>query len=344
MRTDTLDFQLPIERLATCPREHRGEARHDSRLMVFHRRRNTIEFRWFWEIGNFLGPGDLVLLNDSKTLNASVHGRVEGTGRVEFQLRMKRGGLWYANCHPWKEPRMGAGVSFDGAAVTATVEGRHPKLPLWALRFSPDDGLDGFLEASGRPIPSPYVERSFTNADYNTVYATTPGSAEMPAAGRHFTPEVLSRLEDSGIGIAYITLHTGLSSVEIAEENLEDHAMHEEWFSIPAATADAVNSARAAGRTVLVVGTTVMRAVETAADPDGRLAPADGWTDLYIRPGYRFKMADALVTNFHGPRSSRIALAAAFTGQELLLRGYQQAIDEGLLFYEFGDATLTLPD
>jgi S-adenosylmethionine:tRNA ribosyltransferase-isomerase len=344
MRTDMLDFQLPVDRLATAPREGRGEARHDARLIVFHRRRGSIEFRRFFEIGEYLRPGDVVVLNDSKTLNASVHGTVDGVGRIELQLRMRRGGVWYANCHPWKEPKPGNAIRFDGSAVTATVVGRHPELPLWAVRFSSEDGLDRFLEQVGRPIPSPYVERSFSNVDYNTVYARTPGSAEMPAAGRHFTPELLDELRLGGVTVASVTLHTGLSSVEIAEEDLEAHAMYEEWYSITPETAAAVNDAKASRKTVLVVGTTVMRTVETAADSEGVLHSGAGWTDLYIRPGYRFKVADALVTNFHGPRSSRIALAAAFTGRDLLLRGYRRAIEEGLLFYEFGDATLTLAD
>ncbi len=346
MRTESLDFDLPADLLAARPIEHRGLDRHDAQMVVFHRGSGRIEFRQFRNLPEYLSAGDVVVLNDSRTLNASVFAEVDGCGRVELLLRYNpKGNVWGVQCHPYKEPPIGAAVRFGESPMTATVLGRDKALPLWLVEFSGTPAeLVEFLDGHGRPIPSPYVAESFSNAEYNTLYAERPGSAEMPAAGRHFTDDVLERLRGRGVEIVKITLHTGLSSVEIHEAELADHEMYPEWYQLPAATAEAVNGARDHGRTVLIVGTTVMRTVETVARERMPLVESTGWTKLYIHPGFEFKLADALITNFHGPRSSRIALAAAFTGRELLLRGYREAIERRLQFYEFGDTTLTLPD
>jgi S-adenosylmethionine:tRNA ribosyltransferase-isomerase len=348
MKTSRLNFHLPVESLAKEPIEHRGGERHDSQLVVYHTKSQRVEFTRFRELPRYLRAGDVVVLNDSKTLNGSVFGNVEGRGRVELQLRYHpKGNIWGVACRPHRPARVGAKVTFDGSDVTATVLGDDDKgLSLWMIEFNCDfEDLVAFLEERGRPIPSPYVAGSFTNAEYNTVYANTPGSAEMPAAGRHFTPEVLDRLRAAGVRIGHITLHTGLSSVDIQEENLEDHQMHAEWCRVPEETSAMINTAKAGGNLVLLVGTTVMRTLESAAIEDGLpLREGSRWTNLYIYPGFEFKVADAFVTNFHGPRTSRIALASAFTGSDLLIKGYNEAVERGLQFYEFGDTTLTLPD
>ncbi|PRY58639.1 tRNA preQ1(34) S-adenosylmethionine ribosyltransferase-isomerase QueA [Glycomyces artemisiae] len=348
METSKLNFQLPAHLLARQPIERRGGERHDSKMVVYHKRSETVEFTSFREIPRFLEPGDVVVINDSRTLNASVFANVEDRGRVEVQLRYNpKDNIWGVSSKSRRAPRIGSKLTFDGTDITATMLGPDDRgLSLWMLEFDCEfDALVAYLDEHGRPIPSLYVEGSFTNEEYNSVYAERPGSAEMPAAGRHFTEEVLTRLRERGVGIAYITLHTGLSSVEISEEHLEDHRMHAEWCQIPPETADMVNTAKDEGHRVLVVGTTVMRTLESAAKEDGLpLRAGDRWTDLYIYPGFDFQVADAFVTNFHGPRSSRIALASAFTGADLLLHGYDAAIERGLQFYEFGDTTLTLPD
>lgn len=346
MRTDELHFQLPHGLLAKEPRELRGERRDESRLMVIHRQSRRIEFTSFRDLPRFMRSGDLVVLNDSKTLNASLFGTVDGVGRVEVQLRNNPGSLvWDATVRPWTLPPDQAVVRFGDSGVTADVLGHTEHLGLWRIQFDLGGrSLTEFLAQNGRPIPSPYVSRSFGNEFYNNIYAVNPGSAEMPAAGRHFTAELLDELAGGGVDAVHLTLHTGLSSVTVVEENLEDHKIYEEWYSISDRAAQRINDTRANGGRILAVGTTVMRVIESVADDDGRLAESEGWTNLYICPGYRFKVADAFITNFHGPRTSRIALAAAFTGKELLLEAYAEAIDRKLLFYEFGDTTLTLPD
>ncbi len=345
VRTEELDFFLPTDLLATRPPELRGKTRDSSRMIVFHSDSDTFELGEFRDLRDYLGAGDLIVLNDSRTINGDLFGRIEGLGRIELQLRSHLGeDVWYVGCRPWKEPPLGAAVEFGDPTFTATVEGRHGELPLWEVRFRYEGDFEKRLRQIGRPIVSPYVDRIYGNEYYNTVYARTPGSAEMPAAGRHFTPEFLAELCEQGVDTVFVTLHTGLSSVSIAEERIDEHQMYEEWFSISDATAEAINRARAEGRTVLAVGTTVMRVLESVADEDGTMRPSEGWTDLYIYPGHRFKVPGAFLTNFHGPRSTRIALAAAFTGKDLLLRGYQAAIENGFLFYEFGDTTLTLTD
>jgi S-adenosylmethionine:tRNA ribosyltransferase-isomerase len=344
-RTDELDFHLPTELLAKRPPELRGTARDGGRMLVFHRESDAFELRRFRDLADYLQTGDLIVLNDSRTINGDLFGKVEGVGRIELQLRSNLGDdVWYVGCRPWKEPPVGAHVAFEHPTLTATVTGRHPELPLWEMEFAYDGDFETVLAEAGRPIVSPYVDAIYDNQYYNTVYAKTPGSAEMPAAGRHFTPEFLAELGGHGVETVFITLHTGLSSVAITEERIDAHRMYEEWYSISDATAEAINRTRASGRTLLAIGTTVMRVLESVADDEGHVGPSEGWTDLYIYPGHRFRVPDAFLTNFHGPRSTRIALAAAFTGKDLLLRGYRAAIENGFLFYEFGDTTLTLPD
>lgn len=343
MRVEELDFELPIELLATRPRELEGEKRHDSRLLVMDRATGSIHHRRFYDLPEYLRPGDTLVLNDSRTLNANLYGVVEGIGRVELQLRSHSGDdLWQVACRPWKEPVLNARIDFGDSRISAVVEGKREDLPLWLVRFTYSGDFEAILAEIGRPIMSPYVEKVFDNSYYNTVYARNPGSVEMPAAGRHFTPELLTKIRDMGVHVAYITLHVGLSSVDIKTENVEDHEMHEEYFSISPETAELLNETRRRGNRLIIVGTTVMRCLESAANEEGLVEPGAKWTRLFIYPGHRFKTADAFITNFHGPRSTRIALAAAFTGKELLVKGYREAIEQRYRFYEFGDATLTI--
>jgi S-adenosylmethionine:tRNA ribosyltransferase-isomerase len=275
-------------------------------------------------------------------MNACAHGVVNETTRLAFEFRADLGeDVWYLNVIPYRAPSPGDRIVFSDR-LAATVLGAHPTADLWRVEIEVVGTLERVLDDIGRPIMSPYIERVFDNEHYNTVYATTPGSSEMPAAGRHFTNELLEKLQRRGVRVAFVTLSTGLSYPTITEQAVEDHEMLEEWYSVPAATASAVTATKEAGHKVWVVGTTVMRALESAANGSGHVRAGESWTSLYVYPGYAFKVADAFVTNFHGPRSTRIAMAAAFTGPDLLMKGYQQAMAARLTFYEFGDATLTL--
>lgn len=343
MKVAEFSFDLPPRLLATRPRELHGESRDSSKMLVMHRDTGIIEHKHFRDLTEYLEPGDTLVLNDSRTINADLFGNVDGVGRVELQLRCYRGdSVWEAVCRPWKEPPLGAVVDFNHSKIRAFVVGQGKEIPTWLLRFSFEGDFETLLKEIGRPLMSPYVERVFDNEYYNTVYAQNPGSAELPAAGRHFSLDLLTTIRDQGIQIAYITLHTGLSSIDIQTEHIEDHRMLEEWFCISPAAAETINQTRTKGKRVFVVGTTVMRALESATDENGYVNPGDNWTNLYIYPGYRFKTANAFITNFHSPRSTRIAMAAAFTGKDLLMRGYHEAIKNNYLFYEFGDTTLTL--
>lgn len=345
MKLDELDYELPKRLLADKPREMRGEERHDARLLVMHKTSGMVEIKTFRDLPEYLDQGDVVVLNKSRTLNASCFAKVEGLGRVEMQFRSNpERGSWYVSPRPWSTPAPGSTFEIDGSGVGGVIVGTREKPALWLIRFEDDADVVTVLSRYGRPIPSPYVSGTFSNDYYNTVYAEVPGSAEMPAAGRHFTRAVLSELSAKGVLIAYLTLHTGLSSVDVTESTFEEHTMFEEWYSIDQETADLINGARDRGGRVLAVGTTVVRVLESVADEQGHLKAQTNWTDMYICPGYRFKVPDAFITNFHGPRTSRIAMAAAFTGKDLLLKGYAKAIAAEMLFFEFGDATLTLPD
>ncbi len=343
MEVKELDFELPTRLLATHPRELEGEGRDASRMLVMHRKTGQIEHRHFSDLVDYLEAGDLLVLNDSRTVNANLFGNVSGLGRLELQLRSYRGqGVWHVHCRPWREPVVGATIDFGSDGLSAVVEGRRRDIPLWIIKFADAEKLEEALKKAGRPIISPYVDRVYDNEYYNTIYAQVPGSAEMPAAGRHFTQALFEKLAAAGVRRCAITLHTGLSSIEISSDTVEEHSMYEEWYSVPETVTRMIAETRAAGHRVVVVGTTVMRCLESSADDDGNVKPGEQWTTLYIFPGYRFKVSDVFITNFHGPRTTRLALAAAFAGKDLVLRAYREAIEREYLFYEFGDTTLTI--
>jgi S-adenosylmethionine:tRNA ribosyltransferase-isomerase len=235
-------------------------------------------------------------------------------------------------------------ISFGGGALLCDVLGPREDIPvLTRVRFNSkgEELLDKF-DKLGRPIMSAYVSRNWGIESYQTPHANARGSAEMPAAGRHFTTELLSSLQNIGVKHYFITLHTGLSSFKIAESKFEDHKMYEEYCELTDDTAEALADVKMNGGRVLAVGTTAVRTLESAAKGDGTLRPFGGYTDLYIYPGYKWKAVDMLCTNFHGPKTTRIALAASFTGQDLLMKGYKEAIERRYRFYEFGDTTLTI--
>jgi S-adenosylmethionine:tRNA ribosyltransferase-isomerase len=229
------------------------------------------------------------------------------------------------------------------AILHGEIVGQHASIPgLYEVRLAYEGDLVEILLKIAAPVYSTYTRQRWNLEYYQNLHGQVPGSVELPAAGRHFSSELLSRLTAYGVQIVYITLHTGMSNLMITEERVSDHSMYDEYFSIDEATAETITRGREQGGRVFGVGTTVMRALESVADERGRLKPFSGWTSLFISPGFRFKIIDIFLTNFHGPRTTRLALAMAFAGIDLVKRGYLEAIDQKYLFYEFGDATLTI--
>jgi len=337
------DYHLPPELIAQEPLERRDA----SRLLVLHRSDGRLEHRQFTDLPSLLEPGDCLVLNDTRVLRCRLVGRRADTGaRMEVLLLREMGeGVWEALARPARRARPGARLELEAGAVRTLVLERAQG-GLVRLAVEPREDLLATLERVGRvPLP-PYITRPLADAErYQTVYARREGSAAAPTAGLHFTPEVLAALGDRGVVLAWITLHVGLGTfAPVRAERVADHRMHEEWYAVGPEAAAAVEAARARGSRVVAVGTTVCRTLETVAglDPDGRVRPGTGWTDLFIVPGYRWRAVDALVTNFHLPRSTLLMLVSAFAGREVILGAYREAIRLGYRFYSFGDAMLIL--
>jgi S-adenosylmethionine:tRNA ribosyltransferase-isomerase len=342
MSTMTLDFELPAALSAHEPPEARGLARDQVRLLVGRRGTGEISRHRFTELPEVLEPGDVLVVNTSQTLPAAVDvldrpGTVlhastqlpDGTWVVELR-RMVKGGA--------TEPFSG-GVAGDELTVSGGAKVRllRPYTPnrLWVSRWSVGD-VPAHLAAHGRPIRYSYVDRDWPIEIYKTVFATTPGSAEMPSASRPFTDELVRRLVTRGIVFAPILLHTGVASAEAHERP------YPERFEVPPTTARLVNEARAAGRRIIGVGTTAVRAIETVADERGRLRAAGGWTSLVVTADRGVRATDGLVTGFHEPRASHLEMLRAIAGQRLLADVYAEALREGYLWHEFGDINLLL--
>jgi S-adenosylmethionine:tRNA ribosyltransferase-isomerase len=348
LRTTELDFfTLPRELLAREPCEARGKARSDSRMLVLDRSNNTVSHARVCDIGRYLCPGDIIVLNNSKTVPSVFDARREDGGRITLYLCSGRGDdVWHAYLEPSRDVTFGFRVfAGDGAAgnLVGEVIGVHDSIPgLYVMKFQYEGELFDILNRIAKPVYSTYARRQWELDYYQNFHACVPGSVEQPSAGRHFTPELLDSLAAQGIEMAYLTLHTGMSNLTIEEDRVGEHSMYEEYFSIDNAVAEKINEARSRGGRVLGIGTTVMRALETVADEQGQIRPFSGWTDLFIAPGYQFKAVDMFLTNFHGPRTTRLALIMAFAGIDLVKRGYAEAIKQGYLFYEFGDTTLTI--
>lgn len=340
MKTAELDYVLPPERIAQTP----VEPRDSSRLLVLDRATGRMEHRVFRDIGEYLRPGDLLVANESRVIPARLFGRKAGTGgRAEILLLRRLGETtWEALVRGRKMPP-GSLLEF-GDELRARVESISPS-GTRTLVF--DRPVEPLLDSLGvMPLP-PYIHTPLSRPErYQTVYARTSGSAAAPTAGLHFTPELLERLRGQGVATAFVTLHIGLDTFKpIAESEIEKHAIHTEYCEVPAETAAAAVSARARGGRVIAVGTTAVRTLESAArpGPDGwTVGPYSGNTSLYIWPGYSYRVVDAMVTNFHLPRSTLLCLVSAFTGKHLMDRAYAEAIRQSYRFYSFGDAMLIM--
>ncbi len=360
LRTDEFDYQLPQELIAQTPIEPRDAAR----MLVVERATGTFAHRHFRDLGNYLAPGDLLVLNESRVIPARLFARkVPSGGRVELLLltrhdpctwealvggrRAPAGTRLRILAQPSEPAHVGQASQPADHLLEAEVIGETPSGGR-LIRFSA--AVDDLLDTLGQvPLP-PYIHAPLADRErYQTVYAKARGSVAAPTAGLHFTPQLLSSLAAQGVGFATVTLHIGLDTFRpVTEEHVEEHAIHREWCRIDAPAAEAIAAARARGGRVVAVGTTTVRVLETAAQaavaahaPEPTV-PFSGWTDLYIYPGYRFRAVDALVTNFHLPRSTLLMLVSAFAGRDLIMRAYHEAIRERYRFYSFGDAMLIL--
>ncbi len=339
MNTHDFYYDLPQELIAQTPLQRRD----GSRLMTLDRHTGAVGDHHFYDLPDFLRPGDCLILNDSRVLPARLLGqRLPGGGACEVLLLIDRGDkVWECLVRPGKKMRPGARVSFGNGELTgeiiAEVEGGNR-----LIRFDYEGIFLERLEHLGKmPLP-PYIKEELADQErYQTVYSRELGSAAAPTAGLHFTPELLEKIRAMGVGIGYVTLHVGLGTFRpVKEADLESHEMHKEYCMIPQETADLINRTKAAGGRCICVGTTSCRTLESWAAEDGHMEAKAGWTGIYIYPGYRFKVMDGLVTNFHLPESTLIMLVSAFAGREHVLSAYRQAVQERYRFFSFGDAML----
>ena len=339
MLLDEFDYHLPDELISQKPSDRRDA----SRLMVVDRTTGSITETLFSDIVNLFRAGDLLVINDTRVIPARLHGHKESGGRVEVFLVRRLavpGECWQCLVKASKAPKPGTRIFF-AEGMQARVEERGDE-SLWTISFTPVTGFADLLERVGSiPLP-PYIRRAADRQDlerYQTVFARVKGAVAAPTAGLHMTPDLLAALRSKGVGIAPVTLHVGLGTfLPVRVTDVRNHRMHREFCSIPPATSSAVTAAKREGRRVVALGTTSARALEHAATDDGALPAGDGDTDIFIYPGYRFKIVDAMITNYHLPRSTLLMMVAAFSGKELILHAYEEAVRRRFRFYSYGDA------
>ena len=337
MKTSDFYYDLPEELIAQDPLANRS----DSRLMVLDKENGAVSHHVFREIVDYLNPGDCLVINDTKVIPARLIGEREGTGaKIEvLLLKRKTGDVWETLVKPGRKAKPGTRIQFGGGLLVGEVmdivdEGNR------LIRFEFEGIFEEILDQLGQmPLP-PYITHQLKDKDrYNTVYATHSGSAAAPTAGLHFTPELLKTIEEKGIDIARVTLHVGLGTFRpVKVDDVENHHMHSEFYMIDEEAAEKINSAKENGKRVICVGTTSCRTIESAADENGRLKPCSGWAEIFIYPGYQFKILDCLITNFHLPESTLIMLVSALAGKENVLAAYEEAVKERYRFFSFGDA------
>ncbi len=336
MKTSDFDFQLPEELIAQTPLERRDA----SRLLTLDRESGAVGHHHFYDLPRFLRPGDCLVLNDSRVLPARLIGHRPTGGACEVLLLVDKGGdLWECLVRPGRKLKPGAQVIFGDGQLTATVEeelndGKR------TVRFHYQGIFLEILEQLGRmPLP-PYIKAELQDQErYQTVYSKVVGSAAAPTAGLHFTPELLEQVGEMGVKVCYVTLHVGLGTFRpVKAEEITDHEMHSEFCQISQETADIINETKRNGGRVICVGTTSCRTVESFAAEDGTMSERSGWTSIFIYPGYKFKVLDALITNFHLPQSTLIMLVSALAGREHVLAAYEEAVREKYRFFSFGDA------
>ncbi|GAX03761.1 S-adenosylmethionine:tRNA ribosyltransferase-isomerase [Secundilactobacillus pentosiphilus] len=338
LTTEDFDYDLPHELIAQTPIEKRDA----SRLLVLDHKTGALADKHFYDILDYLNPGDAVVMNNSRVMPARIYGiKPETGGHVEtLLLHNTKGDEWETLMKPAKKMKVGATLSFGDGLLTATVTeeldhgGRM-------IEFHYDGIFMEILDKLGEmPLP-PYIKEKLDDPErYQTVYAKTPGSAAAPTAGLHWTKELLQKVQDKGVKLVYLTLHVGLGTFRpVDEKNIEDHKMHSEFYQLSEASAQTLNEVRANGGRIIATGTTSIRTLETiGAKFNGEIKADSGWTDIFIKPGYQWQVVDAFITNFHLPKSTLVMLVAAFTGRDNILNAYQHAIDERYRFFSFGDA------
>jgi S-adenosylmethionine:tRNA ribosyltransferase-isomerase len=351
MLTSDFDFELPERLIAQTPTADRGA----SRLLVLHRSTGAVEHRMFRDLAEYLRPGDTLVLNDTRVIPARLLGRKADTGaKVEMLLLVRlEGDRWEALAKPARKIRRGARLLFGEGDDAATADGKplltavveeEREAGLRVVRFEYDGVFQELLDRAGQvPLP-PYIREKLSDPErYQTVYARHAGSAAAPTAGLHFTDEYLKGLQEKGIRLCRVTLHVGLGTFRpVTAERVADHRMHAEWYSVREEAARLLSETRSGGGRIVAVGTTSARTLETLAlrFPDGNIEPCSGWTDIFIYPGHAFRLVDALITNFHLPRSTLIMLVSAFAGREAVLAAYREAVRREYRFFSFGDAML----
>jgi S-adenosylmethionine:tRNA ribosyltransferase-isomerase len=335
------DYDLPLELIARYPETDRDV----SRLMLLNRTSHCVAEDHFKNLPAHLEPGDLLVMNDTRVLPARLFGNKDSGGKVEIFLVRRDTGIserWTCLLRASKKFREGQCILLENG-MKATVCNRLDA-ESWLIEFNGPESFDVWLEREGHiPLP-PYLQRADEILDrerYQTVFSKSPGAVAAPTAGLHFTRKLLAEIEKAGVMTAYLTLHTGLGTFQpVRVECVEDHRIHTEQYFIPVATADAIRSTKTRGGRVIAVGTTTTRTLEFAADSDGHIVAGDGEADIFIYPGYTFKVVDALITNFHLPESTLLMLVSAFAGSEYIRDAYREAIRRGFRFYSYGDAML----
>ena len=342
MKTNDFDYHLPESSIAQTP----AEPRDSSRLLVLHRTTGDVEHRLFRDVSLFLRPGDLLVLNQTRVIPARIFAHKETGGKVELLLLRRRDALTWEALVGGKGLRIGKMVQVENGPSAEIIELLEGSERL--IKFS--EPIEPYFSQVGNvPLP-PYIHEKLNDPErYQTVFSREPGSAAAPTAGLHFTPELLAKIQEMGVKTAYVTLHVGLDTfAPVNEDDPEEHKIHSEWCNLSQETADSINETKRNGGRVIAVGTTSVRTLESAGkdlildvrspNTEYRISPFTGPTTLYILPGYRFKVVDAMITNFHLPKSTLLMLVSAFAGREKILETYNLAIREGYRFYSFGDA------
>lgn len=340
MQTSDFKFELPEELIAQIPLEDRSE----SRLMVLNREQQTIEHKHFYDIATYLEAGDCLVLNDTKVIPARLFGRKQTGGKIEILiLRRREKDIFETLVKPGKNAKIGDRLIFGEGLLKAEVidkteEGNR------IIRFEYEGIWEEILEKLGEmPLP-PYITQKLANKNrYQTVYAKNEGSAAAPTAGLHFTEELIERLKAKGVRIAYVTLHVGLGTFRpVKVENIKEHKMHSEYYYLDETNAKIINQAKQNGKSIVAVGTTSTRVLESIASEKGKIEACSGDTEIFIKPGYNFKVVDKLITNFHLPESTLIMLVSALYNREKVLEAYKVAVNEHYRFFSFGDAMLII--